>query len=129
VLGISVGQTSRSPGTVKFYMTSARDVLLGFNKQEEYRLGDWGFEVQFSQGTGSPTGTFKRTPSVIAADGSSTLEWNISGATLVQIDNGIGAVGDTGTQVVTPASTTTYRLTATAANGKQLIISRTVTVV
>jgi hypothetical protein len=129
VLGISVGQTTRTPGTVKFYMTSARDVLLGFNKQEEYRLGDWGFEVQFSQGAGSPTGTFKRTPSVIAAGGTSTLEWNISGATLVQIDNGIGAVGDTGTQIVNPAVTTVYRLTANAANGKQLVISRTVTVI
>jgi hypothetical protein len=128
-LGIAAGQTTRTPGTVKFYLTSARDVLLGNNKQKEYKLGDWGYDVQFSQGAGSPTGTFNATPAVIAAGGSSILEWNISGADNIQIDNGIGVVGATGTQSVSPAVTTTYILTATAASGQQRIISKTVTVV
>jgi hypothetical protein len=128
-LGIADGQTTKTPGTVKFYMTSARDVLVGFNKQKEYNLGDWGYDVQFSAGPGSPTGTFKVIPSSIIVGGTSMLEWNISGAATVEIDNGIGIVGDNGTQPVTPAVTTIYKLTATAANGKKLIVTRTVTVI
>jgi len=127
-LGIAEGQKVDTPGTVKFYVTSARDVLLGLNKQKEYNLGDWGYDVQFSSGAGAPTGTFKATPSSIAVGESSTLEWNISGSTGQTIDNGIGAVAATGTQIVTPAITTTYKLIATAANGKTLSITVTITV-
>ena len=127
-LGIAVGQKVTEPGTVRFYVTSARDVLLGLNKGSEFNLGDWGYDVQFSSGAGAPTGTFTATPSSIAAGGPSTLEWDISGSTSVVIDNGIGAVDASGSQIVSPAATTAYRLTATASNGATLNITVTVTV-
>ncbi|HLG36478.1 MAG TPA: hypothetical protein VI757_16490 [Bacteroidia bacterium] len=127
-LGIAKGQKVDTPGTVKFYVTSGRDVLLGHNKGSEFNLGDWGFDVQFSSGPGAPTGTFTATPSSIAAGEPSTLEWNISGAATVVIDNGIGAVAASGTQIVSPPATTTYHLTATASGGETLNINITVTV-
>lgn len=34
--------------TVRYYVTSARDVLLGLNKGNEQALGDWGFTVDTS---------------------------------------------------------------------------------
>ncbi|MEP7168653.1 MAG: hypothetical protein ABI855_04730 [Bacteroidota bacterium] len=127
-LGIAKGQTVKTPGTVKFYVTSVRDVLLGLNKGDEHNLGDWGFDVQFSSGAGAPAGTFTATPSVIAAGETSTLDWNISGAASVVIDNGIGTVPAASHQDVTPAVTTSYKLSATAAGGGTLSISVTVTV-
>jgi hypothetical protein len=127
-LGIAEGQTTKTEGTVKFYVTSARNVLLGHNRGKEYNLGDWGYDVQFSSGAGAPTGTFTATPSSILAGGTSTLEWNISGSTSVSIDNSIGAVAATGSQIVSPAATTTYRLTATASGGATLTIFITITV-
>jgi len=127
-LGIAKDKKTSTDGTAKFYITSVRDVLLGLNKGKEFNLGDWGFDVQFSSGAGSPSGTFSALPSSIAAGETSALEWNISGSASVEIDNGIGAVAASGTQNVTPAVTTTYKLTATASNGKTLTISITVTV-
>ena len=128
-LGIARGQKVDSPGTVKFYTTSVRDVLLGLNKGSEFKLGDWGFDVQFSSGPGAPTGTFEATPATIAAGEISILSWQITGAATVEIDNGIGTVATTGEKEVTPAVTTTYKLTATAAGGAITTISVTVEVV
>ena len=127
-LGIAQGQKVTTPGTVKFYVTSARDVLAGLNKGKEFNLGDWGYDVQFSSGAGAPTGTFTATPSSIAAGASSTLAWNISGAASVSIDNGIGTVAASGSQAVTPGVTTVYKLTATTSGGAVLTITVTVTV-
>ena len=54
----------------------------------------------------------------IAAGGSTNLRWTISGATSASIDNGVGTVAaTTGSVSVKPSQTTTYRLTATNANG------------
>ena len=41
------------------------------------------------------------------------LVWNVTGATSVSIDNGIGSVNLTDSIVVNPTKTTTYILTAT----------------
>lgn len=41
------------------------------------------------------------------------LVWNVTGATSVSIDNGIGGVNLTGSIIVKPTKTTTYTLTAT----------------
>lgn len=48
--------------------------------------------------------------------GSSTLSWNVSGATALTLNQGIGAVSGT-SQVVTPGVTATYTLTASNAWG------------
>jgi hypothetical protein len=39
-------------GTVRHFVTSARDVLLGRHKGEERALADWGFEVHFGSHQG-----------------------------------------------------------------------------
>ncbi|MCJ7515513.1 MAG: hypothetical protein MUO89_06055, partial [Dehalococcoidia bacterium] len=68
--------------------------------------------------TGWPTvNYFMANPSVIAAGGSTTLGWDVSNATSVAIDNGVGSVGSAGTTVVSPAASTNYTLTAANATG------------
>lgn len=70
--------------------------------------------------------SFTATPSAILAGQSSTLSWTVSNATALSIDGGIGTV--TGSSLsVTPASTTTYILTASNGAGS-VTASVTVTV-
>ena len=64
-----------------------------------------------------PAITFTASPPAILAGGSSTLSWNVTGATTVSINNGIGTVAASGTQSVSPAATTTYTLSATGPGG------------
>ncbi len=47
-LGISKGQTSRTPRTVLFHVCSIRDTLLGIYRGREQSLGDWGYTVNFN---------------------------------------------------------------------------------
>lgn len=56
-------------------------------------------------------------PSNISSGEQSNLIWNVQNATSVTIEPGIGAVNASGTRLVSPASTTTYTLTATNAAG------------
>jgi hypothetical protein len=60
---------------------------------------------------------FNASPSVITRGQSATLLWNVSSATAITIDNGIGDVSRLSSITVTPQSTTTYRLTASNAAG------------
>ena len=63
--------------------------------------------------------SFAASPSAIVAGGSATLSWDVSGATTVEIDNGVGQVdAASGTKQVTPQATTTYTLTATNQAGE-----------
>ncbi len=72
--------------------------------------------------------SFTASPSSIVSGGSSTLSWNVTGATSLSINQGIGDVtGNTSVQV-TPAVTTTYVLTATNSNGSTTA-NTTVTIV
>ena len=66
---------------------------------------------------GPPSVTFGASPAAIFAGGSSSLTWNVTNATTISIDNGIGSVAASGSQNVTPAATTTWTLTAANANG------------
>ena len=61
--------------------------------------------------------SFVADPLTIVPGGSSTLSWNVSGATGVIIDQGIGSVSLTGNRVVMPDVTSVYTLTATNASG------------
>lgn len=61
--------------------------------------------------------SFTASPPVISAGGSSILSWNVSNATSVTIDPGVGTFASSGTTIVLPAATTTYILTATNAAG------------
>lgn len=56
--------------------------------------------------------SFSATPGSINAGGSSTLSWDVTGCTTVNIDQAIGNVALSGTRAVYPTKTTTYTLTA-----------------
>jgi len=60
---------------------------------------------------------FEASPGIINPGGSSTLSWDVSGATTVLIDQQVGNVALSGNRVVVPTRTTTYTLTATNAIG------------
>jgi hypothetical protein len=60
---------------------------------------------------------FSNNPATINAGGTSTLLWNVTGATSVSIDNGIGQVDVAGTRVVSPAISTVYTISATNYSG------------
>jgi len=61
--------------------------------------------------------SFTANPATITVGGSSTLQWAVTGADSVQIDQGVGAVAASGSKQVSPAATTTYQLTAQGAGG------------
>jgi hypothetical protein len=61
---------------------------------------------------------FTANPSSIYAGNSSTLSWNVSNATYVNIDHGVGNVGSSGSTSVWPATSTAFTLTATNAVGQ-----------
>jgi len=60
--------------------------------------------------------SFKADPDAVAPGGSSTLTWSTN-AVSAEISN-IGAVEPSGSQTVSPSSTTKYLLTATCSDGK-----------
>ncbi len=41
----ALGYDTTTPGSVRYVVTAARDVLAAVNKGNEHKLGDWGFVV------------------------------------------------------------------------------------
>lgn len=70
-------------------------------------------ENQASQESLPSIGSFDANPDAIGKGESSSLTWSVSGASKVSIEPGIGTVGLTGSQSISPDETTTYTLTAT----------------
>src|SRR6266849_7670822 len=71
-----------------------------------------------TQQTNPPTiGSFTANPTAISAGQSSVLSWSVSGASSINIDNGVGSVASSGTTSVTPAASVVYMLTATNTGG------------
>jgi hypothetical protein len=68
---------------------------------------------------------FLANPTRIFKGGSSTLNWGVSGATKITIDQKIGSVAAQGSIKVYPTQTTTYTLTASNTGGS---VTATVTV-
>jgi chitodextrinase len=62
--------------------------------------------------------SFTAAPSNISAGQQSTLNWAVSGASTVSINNGIGNVSGAASRAVSPAQTTTYVLTASNGAGQ-----------
>ncbi|MCJ7515059.1 MAG: fibronectin type III domain-containing protein [Dehalococcoidia bacterium] len=60
---------------------------------------------------------FTATPAEINSGASSTLKWDVTDATSVSIDQGIGEVAANGSKELSPSKTTAYTLTATNAGG------------
>jgi peptidoglycan-associated lipoprotein len=71
----------------------------------------------------APTASLTASPETIDKGQSSTLTWQTTNATDVNIE-GVGAVQPNGTQQVTPADSTTYTLTAKGAGGSQTATAR-----
>jgi hypothetical protein len=70
---------------------------------------------------------FEANPVTVLPGESSTLSWTTQGTASVSI-GGIGAVDANGSRVVTPAQTTTYTLTASGSDGRQVTAPVTVVV-
>lgn len=66
----------------------------------------------------APTATLRATPSVIDQGQSSTLSWNSTNATELELQPGLGSVGPQGSSSVQPDRSTTYTLMATGPGGK-----------
>lgn len=50
ILGLHENQNSSTPGTVRYFVTATRDILLGQYRGNERQLGDWGFTVNSPKG-------------------------------------------------------------------------------
>jgi hypothetical protein len=86
-------------------------------------------EAQPDTGPLPVIGSFTATPAAVTAGKSSTLQWSVTGAAAISIDQGIGTVTGTGSKSVTPSQTTTYTLTAQNAGGGMVTAQAKVTVV
>ncbi|HEX7364976.1 MAG TPA: CARDB domain-containing protein [Dehalococcoidia bacterium] len=81
-------------------------------------VGCTGAPITISTQGGQPSIiSFNAEQASISAGQSANLSWNVSGATTITIDQGIGNVALTGTRAVTPAATTIYTLTASSSAG------------
>lgn len=67
--------------------------------------------------TPSVIGSFSSNPSTINTGGMSNLSWNVTGASSVSIDQGIGLVAAAGSRTVSPAVSTLYTISATNSAG------------
>jgi len=66
--------------------------------------------------------SFIANPTTIDEGDSSTLTWEVSGATSVMITPEAGSVALAGNFVVSPSETTTYTLTATNTAGSSMLM-------
>jgi peptidoglycan-associated lipoprotein len=71
----------------------------------------------------APTASLTANPNSVAKGESTTLTWETTNATDVQID-GVGPVNPTGSRQVTPTDSTTYRLVAKGSGGSQEATAR-----
>jgi hypothetical protein len=71
---------------------------------------------------------FAASPSTIALGAQTTLSWSTSGASTISISPTVGTVTANGSTTLSPASTTSYTLSATGADGKTVTAVATVTV-
>ena len=70
--------------------------------------------------------SFNSTPSAVADGSPAVLDWNVSNASNVVIDHGIGSVSVSGSRAVSPNITTDYMLTASNAVGSVTSVVRLV---
>jgi hypothetical protein len=73
-----------------------------------------------SDKTKVPVIQFSAAPVSVAPGGMSVLSWNVTNATTVTIDHGIGTVSATGTKNVTITAPVTYKLTAVNSEGSAI---------
>ena len=61
---------------------------------------------------------FKQVPNIVGSSNSTMLAWQVTGSSLVYIDNGIGYVAASGSQIVASPAGTVYTITARNENGE-----------
>ena len=83
--------------------------------------------VTVAPGKAPVIANFAASPTAIAKGGSTTLKWNVTGASSVSLDHGFGTIDSTGSLQVSPDQTTTYTLTAVNA-GNPVSATTTITV-
>jgi hypothetical protein len=71
---------------------------------------------------------FSNNPTTISFGGTSTLLWDVKGATFVSIDQGIGQVELAGSRTVSPVKSTVYTISATNTAGNIIRSSATIIV-
>ncbi len=109
------GELSRSP-TFETDSLSVGEHSISFTVQDNN--GAWSDEVHGSVevlpevAEPATIDSFSATPSHIQRGDSLSLSWDVSNATTVFIDQGIGTVATAGSVEVSPEVTTTYKLTA-----------------
>jgi hypothetical protein len=108
----AAGTATVSPTTTTTYTITAANQNGSVNQN---------VTVQVSQQGGPRILRFSSSPMEISAGGQTILNWDVEGATSVEI-SGIGTVSPTGTRAVNPTTTTTYTLTATGP-GNQTVTS------
>ena len=127
--GIVIGLLSYGSGSGDVCLTSPRD---GYMKFSDFYPHIRRF-LEGESGTppppaGLPTVSLTAQPASIQRGESATLQWSSTNAASVTIDQGIGAVEASGSRLVSPTGTTTYRIVATNADGRTAADSATVTV-
>ncbi len=78
------------------------------------------FPQMTSEGGKPVVATFAVNPAIVDEGQSTVLNWVVTGAQTVSIDNGIGPVPLSGTRSVMPYGTTTYNLTALNSAGSSM---------
>ncbi|GAM99122.1 odd Oz/ten-m homolog 4 [alpha proteobacterium U9-1i] len=123
VLAALLGRPANAETTAYQYDALGRLVKVTFNGGQvvEYTYDAAGNRTQVVRVSGAPSITsFSASPTTILQGASSTLTWATTNATSASIDNGVGGVSPAsgGSISVSPASTTTYTLTATGPAGQ-----------
>lgn len=94
------------PEGFSFAITTGDDI-------EENAPGiDFAFDPEASAPAAPAIEYFNTLSTVIHEGASATLQWGVSGASSVSIDQGLGGVASSGSVVVSPSATTTYTLSA-----------------
>jgi hypothetical protein len=112
------GSTTISPQATTTYIVTANNAA--GNSTARCQVTVRGTQPAASQPASKPViNSFKADPSSLVAGGSSTLSWDVQGATLINISPDIGPVEPGITLLVSPAQTTMYTLSASNSAGSE----------
>ncbi|MGO9829741.1 MAG: hypothetical protein ACLPJH_06335 [Myxococcaceae bacterium] len=109
--------------TYQFPTTAQSDVISFPGASQSLTVAANGvmkFGIALASNVPPNVNSFTASPSSLAADGGSVvLAWNVSGATALSIDNGVGSVTpvSAGTATANVTASTTFNLSATGAGG------------
>jgi subtilase family serine protease len=118
------GERTVTPKTTTIYTLTATNPV-GASATATAQVLVPGAPVPPATGVVPVVDSFTANTNSIPAGSSAILNWNVSNATSVTIDQGVGTVSSVGTVTVSPSTTTNYTLSASNAAG---VATRTVTI-